>query len=126
MLSFTKGLQELLRQAPKNKGPAQRRPGLFNFNPAATYSPIRRPYSTIGAEGLNDRVRDGIGCYIFAIATGSSSAVINGRLLRYARSARFNVTALVRLHLRVVASFVSCAFLAADKPYSFTTEYGTS
>src|SRR2546426_10380512 len=85
MLSFTKGLQELLRQAPKNKGPAQRRPGLFNFNPAATYSPIRRPYSTIGAEGLNDRVRDGIGCDTSAIATGSSSAVINGRLLRYAR-----------------------------------------
>src|SRR5438128_4759918 len=59
--------------------------GPLNLNPAATYSPIRRPYSTIGAEGLNDRVRDGIGCDTSAIATGSSSAVINGRLLRYAR-----------------------------------------
>ena len=28
------------------------------------------PHSTIGAEGLNYRVRDGIGCFPYAIATG--------------------------------------------------------
>ncbi len=28
------------------------------------------PYSTIGAESLNFRVRDGIGCFPFAIITG--------------------------------------------------------
>ena len=28
------------------------------------------PRSTIGAEGLNCRVRDGIGCFPYAIATG--------------------------------------------------------
>ena len=44
--------------------------GLFNLNPAASYSSIRRPHSTIGAGGLNGRVRDGIGCDTSAIATG--------------------------------------------------------
>ena len=43
----------------------------FILNPAATYSPVRRPHSTIGAGGLNDRVRDGIGCDTSAIATGN-------------------------------------------------------
>ena len=28
------------------------------------------PHSTIGAEGLNYRVRDGIGCFPYAIVTG--------------------------------------------------------
>jgi hypothetical protein len=43
----------------------------LNLNPAASYSPIGRPYSTIGAGGLNGRVRDGIGCDTSAIATGN-------------------------------------------------------
>ena len=43
---------------------------MANLNPAASYSSIRRPYSTIGAGGLNGRVRDGIGCDTSAIATG--------------------------------------------------------
>ena len=47
--------------------------GLFNLNPAASYSSIRRPHSTIGAGGLNGRVRDGIGCDTSAIATGNRS-----------------------------------------------------
>ena len=51
------------------------RSGLFELNPAASYSPIRRPYSTIGAGGLNGRVRDGIGCDTSAIATGSLKTV---------------------------------------------------
>jgi hypothetical protein len=33
--------------------------------------PRGKPRSTIGAEGLNDRVRDGIGCFPFAMATGN-------------------------------------------------------
>src|SRR3954463_9088851 len=38
--------------------------------PAATYSPTRRPCSTIGSEGLNFRVRDGNGWDPFDVATG--------------------------------------------------------
>ena len=40
--------------------------------PAATYSPTSFRRSTIGAEGFNDRVRDGIGFGPLAIATGPS------------------------------------------------------
>src|ERR1041384_1045705 len=55
----------------KRKRPAVvRLAGPFSLNPAASYSSIRRPYSTIGAGGLNGRVRDGIGCDTSAIATG--------------------------------------------------------
>jgi hypothetical protein len=43
----------------------------FELDPAASYSSIGRPYSTIGAGGLNGRVRDGIGCNTSAIATGN-------------------------------------------------------
>ena len=45
--------------------------GLFDLNPAASYSSIAQRYSTIGAGGLNGRVRDGIGCDTSAIATGN-------------------------------------------------------
>ena len=38
--------------------------------PAATYSPTRKPCSTIGSEGLNFRVRDGNGWDPFDVATG--------------------------------------------------------
>ena len=50
--------------------------GLLDLNPAASYSSIRRPYSTIGAGGLNGRVRDGIGCDTSAIATGNCSFIV--------------------------------------------------
>jgi hypothetical protein len=40
-------------------------------SPAASYSPVRRPHSTIGAGGLNCRVRDGNGCFTSAMATGN-------------------------------------------------------
>jgi hypothetical protein len=43
----------------------------LNINPAASYSSIEQLYSTIGAGGLNGRVRDGIGCDTSAIATGN-------------------------------------------------------
>src|ERR1044071_5191846 len=59
----------------KRKRPAVvRLAGPFSLNPAASYSSIRRPYSTIGAGGLNGRVRDGIGCDTSAIATGKRCA----------------------------------------------------
>ena len=41
-----------------------------NFDPATTYSPRGKSPSTIGAEGLNFRVRDGNGWDPFAKATG--------------------------------------------------------
>src|SRR3990167_5101573 len=73
----------------KKKGPGWFQPRAFsNLNPATTYSPIRRPYSTMGAGGLNDRVRDGIGCDTSAIATGSSSTVEKGHLACPERSRR--------------------------------------
>ena len=50
---------------------------LANLNPAASYSSIRRPYSTIGAGGLNGRVRDGIGCDTSAIATGNFRDILS-------------------------------------------------
>src|SRR5713101_6035781 len=42
-----------------------------HFDPAASYSPTGRPSSTIGAGGLNCRVRNGNGCDPSAIATES-------------------------------------------------------
>jgi hypothetical protein len=38
--------------------------------PATSYSPTKKFRSTIGAEELNDRVRDGNGCGLLAIVTG--------------------------------------------------------
>src|SRR3990167_7385047 len=99
----------------KQKGPGWFQPRAFsNLNPATSYSPIGRPYSTIGAGGLNDRVRDGIGCITSAIATGSSPAAINAHLLRYARPAPYNVLAQVRLRSRCFASLAAETFLAAS------------
>ena len=49
----------------------------FCIDPAASYSPTGRPSSTIGAGGLNYRVRDGNGCDPSAIATGNSFAANN-------------------------------------------------
>jgi hypothetical protein len=50
----------------------------FDEIPAASYSPIRRPHSTIGAGGLNFRVRDGNGCDPSALATGNRYQLQNG------------------------------------------------
>src|SRR4051812_8360689 len=43
-------------------------------DPAASYSPTRKPCSTIGSGGLNDRVRDGNGCDPSDVATGKRTA----------------------------------------------------
>jgi hypothetical protein len=53
------------------KAPTSFEDGALSFNPAASYSSIEQLYSTIGAGGLNGRVRDGIGCDTSAIATGN-------------------------------------------------------
>ena len=39
-------------------------------------------HSTIGAEGLNCRVRDGNGCFTFAMATGNLLALAAKRALK--------------------------------------------
>jgi hypothetical protein len=64
------------------KAPTSVEAGALNLNPAASYSSIRRPYSTIGAGGLNGRVRDGIGCITSAIATGNFSETVSGSASR--------------------------------------------
>jgi hypothetical protein len=84
------------------------RSGLFILNPAASYSPIERLYSTIGAGGLNGRVRDGIGCDTSAVATGNCSVVEKSHLLRCAWCARSDVLDSVRLRSR------PCARLAPE------------
>src|SRR5437868_8306003 len=56
--------------APRRFDKARR--GVFNKIPAATYSPTRKPCSTIGSGGLNFRVRDGNGWDPSDIATGNS------------------------------------------------------
>ena len=38
-------------------------------------------HSTIGAEGLNCRVRDGNGCFTFAMATGNYTDCFRNRVL---------------------------------------------
>jgi hypothetical protein len=43
-------------------------PGLFNVFRRRPTLPLGRPSSTIGAEELNFRVRDGNGCFLYAIA----------------------------------------------------------
>ena len=65
--------KSVTRSRESKKPDALSSTGLFNLDPAASYSSIRRPYSTIGAGGLNGRVRDGIGCDTSAIATGNFS-----------------------------------------------------
>src|SRR2546428_1967044 len=47
------------------------RRGVWGKIPAATYSPTRKPCSTIGSGGLNYRVRDGDGGDPSDVATGN-------------------------------------------------------
>src|SRR5262249_58986924 len=63
----------LKEQAREKRRPAAKYPGAGRQEkiPAATYSPTRRPCSTIGSEGLNCRVRDGNGWNPFDVATGN-------------------------------------------------------
>src|SRR5207247_3723345 len=72
------------RRARHAKGPAAntwRAGPLVRIDPAASYSPTRRPCSTIGAGGLNGRVRDGIGCFLSAITAGNRITNWTGRSL---------------------------------------------
>src|SRR6267378_4273289 len=58
--------------APRRGDRATGRPG--EKIPAATYSPTRKPCSTIGSGGLNCRVRDGNGWIPSDVATGKPFA----------------------------------------------------
>ena len=58
----------------KNPEP-QAVPGLKNFRRRPTL-PHSYPCSTIGAEELNFRVRDGNGCFLFAITTEKTYILI--------------------------------------------------
>src|SRR5206468_8204857 len=67
----------LARSAMKKRRPAARviaRRGVWGKIPAATYSPTRKPCSTIGSGGLNFRVRDGNGWDPSDVATGKRVA----------------------------------------------------
>src|SRR5947208_3469121 len=59
----------------KKQRPAarDRAAGRLDDIPAATYSPTRKPCSTIGSGGLNFRVRDGNGWIPSDVATGNLS-----------------------------------------------------
>src|SRR5207249_7515207 len=61
-----------------------------------SYAPTRRPCSTIGAGGLNGRVRDGNGCFPSALTAGNRSQAGRERLgprasARYLTQARIMV-----------------------------------
>ena len=60
------------------------RRGVFEKIPAATYSPTRKPCSTIGSGGLNFRVRDGNGWNPSDVATGNLFGGSTRRLERLA------------------------------------------
>ena len=67
-----KGVRSMRRAAAKKNGASNsmlrvRDPGRVLLSRAA------KGHSTIGAEGLNCRVRDGNGCYTLAVATGKSA-----------------------------------------------------
>jgi hypothetical protein len=106
------------------------------LNPAASYSSIERLYSTIGAGGLNGRVRDGIGCDTSAIATGKCSTAINGRLRgtgtpalaehRMSRAVSFLSVSISQLNTAKNSPFKVQRFLNLLNEYSLTTEYGTA
>src|SRR6266851_577474 len=68
-------------------------------------------HSTIGAEGLNCRVRDGNGCYTFAMATGNLYALTLSGKSQYSTTERRDfkhgfrtMPAIGSLHLRVRCS----------------------
>src|SRR5437660_5454557 len=63
----------------RKPNPHQTGAGLSGRDPAASYSPTRRPCSTIGAGGLNGRVRDGNGCFPSAITAGNRIVNLDGQ-----------------------------------------------
>ena len=67
----------------------------MTLRPATSYSCRGKPPTTIGAEELNFRVRDGNGCDLFAIVT---------RLFELVRS-KLNKTDIVLHRIRVIKPF---------------------
>ena len=64
-------MQPAHKKREPRRGPVEgRRRGSRENIPAATYSPTRKPCSTIGSGGLNFRVRDGNGWDPSDVATG--------------------------------------------------------
>src|SRR6185295_13795706 len=78
--SASRSRKERHASETQRPGPVAR-PGPPPRDPAASYSPTRRPCSTIGAGGLNGRVRDGNGCFPSAIATGNRITIWTGKSL---------------------------------------------
>ncbi len=56
----------------KKKASAAFRGKRLKKNPATRYSPMADRHSTIAAEALHFRVRNGNGCYLLAIVTGKN------------------------------------------------------
>ena len=59
-------------------------PGFYDEFRRRPTLPHRTPCSTIGAEELNFRVRDGNGCFLFAIATENCKAMVTQSYNLYA------------------------------------------
>src|SRR5439155_26224052 len=65
------------RKKATPRGASIKRGGASYEIPAATYSPTRKPCSTIGSGGLNLRVRDGNGWDPSDIATGNLGSALS-------------------------------------------------
>ena len=74
---------------PAVRGPGHNKKGLnrqvqahANQIPATCYSPTTDCRSTIAAEALHFRVRDGNGCYLLAMITGKKMVTCHWSLIR--------------------------------------------
>jgi hypothetical protein len=106
---------------------------VLRVDPAASYSPMRRPHSTIGAGGLNFRVRDGNGCDPSALATGNRSCkwVTRLRSRRTAPVGRTRKTARTTLIAQASGSSLFLVKEITVKPHGqlvpvSSTPYGAS
>ena len=79
-------LSELFHQARsiKKARSFSKAPGFYEKFRRRPTLPHRTPCSTIGAEELNFRVRDGNGCFLFAIATENFKAMVTQSYNLYA------------------------------------------
>src|SRR6267142_4076781 len=83
---------------PRGRSMKLGRRGIQGKIPAATYSPTRKPCSTIGSGGLNFRVRDGNGWNPSDVATGKPCDSLDAPNLLVERPATDGVTE--PLHMR--------------------------
>ena len=89
----------------REKEKASNKRGFLSVPGNVLLSHASYPRSTIGAIGLNFRVRDGIGCFPYAIATGkifgnwanSFTRIMLDKAIRLISTTRLN--ALLHLHL---------------------------